>query len=123
MKESPSGSNRTKFGAWYGQDGQPWCAMFCTYCFEVDAGGSPSFKKGLELRLRALRRQDARNQRNGLSVTTSPVAGDLVCYDWGYDGTYDHIGLFEEWASGSTLSFQAIEGNTLRRATTRTAAR
>ncbi len=32
-KEDPMGSNRTKYGAWYGMDGQPWCAMFVSYCF------------------------------------------------------------------------------------------
>ena len=25
--ESPSGSNRTKYGAWYGLDGNPWCML------------------------------------------------------------------------------------------------
>ena len=27
------GDNRNKFGAWYGMDYQPWCAMFVSYCF------------------------------------------------------------------------------------------
>ena len=27
-RESPFGSNRTKYGQWYGLDGQPWCVMF-----------------------------------------------------------------------------------------------
>ena len=26
-KESPAGSNRTKYGEWYGLNGQPWCMM------------------------------------------------------------------------------------------------
>ena len=110
VKESPSGSNRTKFGAWYGQDGQPWCAMFVSYCYELDAGGSPSFAKASSYAYVPYVVSDGRNQRNGLSVTSSPVPGDLVCYDWSYDGTYDHIGLFEEWVGGGT--FNAIEGNT-----------
>ena len=28
VKESPSGSNMQKYGAWYGANGLPWCAMF-----------------------------------------------------------------------------------------------
>lgn len=109
-KESPAGSNRTKFGAWYGQDGQPWCAMFVSHCFEVEAGGSPSFAKGQRYAYVPYIVTDARNQRYGLSITQSPVPGDLVCYDWSVsDGTYDHVGIFEAWASGS---FTAIEGNT-----------
>ena len=111
VKESPGGSNRTKFGAWYGQDGQPWCAMFASYCFEVDADGSPSFRKGSSYAYVPYVISDARNQRNGLSVTSSPVAGDLVCYDWNFDGTYDHIGFFEAWQQAGS-SFTALEGNT-----------
>ena len=26
--EQPAGSNRTKYGAWFGLDGYPWCMMF-----------------------------------------------------------------------------------------------
>ena len=31
--ESPSGSNRTKYGQWYGMDGVAWCAIFVSWCF------------------------------------------------------------------------------------------
>jgi hypothetical protein len=53
---------------------------------------------------------DARLGKNGLSITSSPKRGDLVCYDWSRDGEYDHIGVFEGWTSGRV--FEAIEGNT-----------
>lgn len=113
VKESPPGSNHTKFGSWYGVDYQPWCAIFVTYCFEEEAGGSPSFKKGSAYAYVPYVVSDARNQRNGLSVTSSPVAGDLVCFDWGRDRTYDHIGLFDAWVPGKVgSSFTAVEGNT-----------
>jgi hypothetical protein len=111
-KESPPESNRTVFGQWYGVDGQPWCAIFCSYCYEIEAGGSPSFDKGDNYAYVPYIVSDARNGRNGLSVTSSPVAGDMVCYDWGFDGTYDHVGLFEGWGEGSGSTFTAIEGNT-----------
>ena len=32
-KETPANSNRTKYGAWYGLDGQPWCVMFVEWVF------------------------------------------------------------------------------------------
>lgn len=111
-KEDPSGSNRTKFGAWYGQDGQPWCAMFVSYCFEVEAGGSPSFVRGERYAYCPYVLSDAGAQRYGLSITQSPTAGDLVLYDWHYDGTYDHIGIFEAWEPSSATTFTALEGNT-----------
>lgn len=112
VKESPSGSNRTKFGQWYGLDGQPWCAIFCTYCYEVHGGGSPSFVRGRNYAYVPYVVQDARNNRNGLRSVSTPIAGDLVCFDWNFDGTYDHIGIFEAWAAGSGSTFTAIEGNT-----------
>lgn len=109
-KESPAGSNHTKFGEWYGCDYQPWCAMAVTYWFEHSAGGSPSFSQGVNYAYCPYVVSDARNGRNGLSIPSSVIPGDLVLYDWQSDGTYDHIGIFEAWTGGS--SFTAIEGNT-----------
>jgi len=109
-KESPPNSNNTPYTRWYGMTG-PWCAMFCTWSFET-AGDSPSFKKGVNYAYVPYIVNDARSKRNGLSVTSSPIPGDLVCYDWQRDGVFDHVGLFEKWQPGSTVSFQAIEGNT-----------
>jgi len=115
-KESPPNSNMTKYGQWYGGgfNGSPWCAMFATWCYE-QVGDSPTFLKGKAYAYVPYIVNDARANRNGLSVTTSPIAGDLVCYDWGNgsghaDGVYDHVGLFEAWTSGRV--FNAIEGNT-----------
>ena len=31
--ESPAGSNRTKYGKWFGLDGNPWCLMFIMWVF------------------------------------------------------------------------------------------
>jgi len=114
-KESPANSNRTKYGSWYGMDGNPWCAMFTTWAYNYGASDlkrtSGSMRKGQTYAYVPYIVNDARAKRNGLAVTSSPVAGDLVCFDWGYDGTFDHVGLFEQWVPSSS-SFYAIEGNT-----------
>ena len=34
VHETPMGSNRTPYGAWYGSNGQPWCDMFVSWCAE-----------------------------------------------------------------------------------------
>jgi hypothetical protein len=103
-------NNANKFGSWYGCNYQPWCAMFCTYCYEEGtASGSPSFAKGSYYAYVPYIVSDARNGRRGLSVTGSPVPGDLVCYDWSWDGTFDHVGMFSD---GTATSWEAIEGNT-----------
>lgn len=111
-KESPFGSNRCKFTEWYGMVG-PWCAMFTTYCFETAAQkvgkDSFTFVQGMYYAYVPYILNDARAQRRGLSITTSPKPGDLVLYDWNRNGVPDHIGIFE---SGSNTSWVAIEGNT-----------
>lgn len=112
-KESPAGSNHVKYTDWYGMVG-PWCAMLVTWCYEGPSGvwpASPTFD------VHASRYSyvpyivsDASHGRYGLSVTTTPKPGDLVCYDWERNGEYDHVGFFEDWVSGH--EFTAIEGNT-----------
>ena len=108
VKESPPNSNEVKYCDWYGMLG-PWCAMFCSWCYEM-AGGSPSFLAGDAYAYVPYIVNDARAKRNGLSVTSSPQPGDLVCFDWEGDGCHDHVGLFEGWDGDG--SFSAIEGNT-----------
>jgi hypothetical protein len=98
--------NRTKFGAWYGADGQPWCAMFTTWAYVLE--GSTALLRGSRYAYVPYLVDDAAAHRYGLSLTSSPIAGDLVCYD--FDGSaYDHVGLFE---SGSASAWTAVEGNT-----------
>lgn len=108
--ESPAGSNLNKYGSWYGQDGQPWCAMFVTWCYE-QVGDSPSFVRGSRYAYCPYVVADARAGRYGLRTTDDPIPGDLVVYDWGGDTIYDHIGIFDQWTAG-TSQFYAIEGNT-----------
>ena len=112
-KESPAGSNRVEFSKWYGMVG-PWCAMFVTYCYEQasEALGkvSSTFVRGSRYAYVPYVLNDARNGRNGLSVTTTPEPGDLVIFDWNRDANPDHIGLFEKWVSAT--QFSTREGNT-----------
>jgi len=107
--EFPPGSNDTKYGAWYGMNYQPWCAMFCAWAYELE-GNSPAFVQGSRYSYVPYIVADAQARKHGLSITQDPVPGDLVCYDWSYDTVFDHVGLFEKW-TGLT-GFQAIEGNT-----------
>jgi CHAP domain len=110
VREYPANSNRQKYGQWYGINGVPWCAIFVTWCFET-AGNSPSFVKGSRYSFVPHIVGDARAGRYGLKTTNDPIPGDLVCFDWGWDTVYDHVGIFEKWLMGAG-DFQAIEGNT-----------
>jgi CHAP domain len=109
--ENPASSNLQKYGDWYGMNGQPWCAMFCTYCDQLSDHPSISFYRGIRYSYVPYVINDARLGNYGLSITSSPQPGDLVCYDWSWDGEHDHIGIFERWTTG-TSQFDAIEGNT-----------
>jgi len=109
-KESPSGTNGNMFGSWYGMNYEPWCAMFCTYCFEhVSDGKSPAFVKGSRYAYCPYIVNDAKAGKYGLRVTKDPMPGDLVVYDWHFDGLADHVGIFE---SGNSSAWVAVEGNT-----------
>lgn len=117
-KESPPGSNMQKYGAYYGENGVPWCAIGMTWAY-LEAGHT--IGKTFQTVKQAGSNDrydyvpyivsDARNGRYGLSVTTSPIPGDLVCFDWNWNGEYDHVGMFEKWQDGKTV-FSAIEMNT-----------
>jgi hypothetical protein len=111
--ESPPNSNQVKYTDWYGMVG-PWCAMFATWCFELGAQDigkdSPSFVRGSRYSYVPYIIGDAQAHRYGLATTIDPVAGDLVCFDWDWDGVYDHVGLFVGWQSGA--NFSTVEGNT-----------
>jgi len=98
-KERPAGSNKTRFGKWYGVDGQPWCAIFVSWCYHV--AGSKFHYAYVPYIV-----NDARRGVNGLQVTRDPKPGDVVCFDWD-GGVADHVGLYRE--DGSILT---TEGNT-----------
>jgi hypothetical protein len=89
----------------------PWCAMFVTWCDQLSGNPTPSFAKGSRYAYVPYIVSDARLGYNGLSVTSSPKPGDLVCFDWNWDGEYDHIGIVSVVPSSSGI-FKAIEGNT-----------
>ena len=103
-KESPANSNRTKYGKWYGMDGQPWCMMFVQWCFN-QAGASallPVKTASCGTLMRAA-------QAAGQWVTKDYQPGDVVIYDFPSGASTDHCGIVES-ISGSTIT--AIEGNT-----------
>lgn len=95
--ESPPNSNRTKYGAWYGLDGNPWCMMFVQWCFD---------QAGLKLPRRTASCSDMLSWYRKYQperVVTNPKRGDIIIYNFG------HTGIVESVAAGTIT---AIEGNT-----------
>lgn len=105
--EWPAKSNQTKYGKWFGYDGVMWCAIFVSWCFAATKRplGNIGYKKGF-----AGCQTGIIYFREKGWVTTSPVRGDIVFFDWNKDGRYDHVGLYYEPVDKD--SFKTIEGNT-----------
>lgn len=89
-KESPPGSNDQKYGVWYPMNGQPWCAIFQSWC----AQGLVEFKFSYVPAVVTA----ARSRQLGLKVLSDPTTGCFACYDWNGDGTADHIGVVADEA-------------------------
>lgn len=106
-----SGENQTKYGAWYGMNGAPWCHMFVSWC-AAQAGvpvsvvpKTASTTEGMEwFKNRGLFKYKGKY---------TPKRGDLVYFKTGRS----HVGLVEK-VTGSTL--HTIEGNTSDKVARRT---
>lgn len=107
-RETP-GSKSNKYGKWYGMDGQPWCAMFVSYC--LDGAGLPlkiTTKKGFAYCPFGV--NWFKKEGLWLKNTSTPQPGDIVFYDWQRNGVSDHVGIVEKVLANGQI--QAIEGNT-----------
>lgn len=105
--ESPKNSNKTKYGAWFLLDGVAWCGIFVSWCYH-HAGyplGNIGFSKGF-----AGCQTAVAHFKKTKRITSAPMPGDIVFFDWNGDGRYDHTGLFVKKLDDFT--FETIEGNT-----------
>lgn len=105
--ESPANSNNTKYGKWFGLNGVAWCGIFVSWCYAMSGKQLPKigFLKGFAGCQTAV----AYFKKNNC-LTTNPVAGDIVFFDWNNDGRYDHTGIFVKHIDKNR--FETIEGNT-----------
>ena len=103
--ESPAGSNKTKYGAWFGLNGQPWCMMFIQWVFTQAGAGAL-----LAARTASCGAFMRAAQAAGQWATGNYQPGDVVIYDFpGNNVKTDHCGIVEQLAGGGIM---AIEGNT-----------
>lgn len=102
VTEAPSGSNKVKYGAWYGLNGYAWCVMFVQWCFAQAVVTLPVKTSSCTVLMNYAKKA-------GMWITGGYQPGDVVIYDWGGDKVPDHCGIVES-VSGSSVT--AIEGNT-----------
>lgn len=105
--EVPAGTNKTKFGKWFGLDGVAWCGIFVSYCY--DKAGYPLGNIGFSKGFAGCQTAFAYFKKTK-EITTTPNPGDIVLFDWNSDGRYDHTGIFVRDIDGK--SFLTVEGNT-----------
>lgn len=106
--ENPMGSNKTKYGEWYGMNGVAWCCIAVSWIFDsagvvLKVGKNP---KGFAHTQEIINYATKHNL-----FTDTPKAGDIVMLDFKNDKFCDHIGIFKEFVTG-TRSVMCYEGNT-----------
>jgi hypothetical protein len=107
--ETPKNSNNSKYNKWAKLQSLPWCGMFVSWCYEQV--GAPLPKIGFAFHGFAGCQTAVAYFRKNNRVTTNPVPGNIVFFDWNGDGRFDHTGIFVRWIEiGKT--FESIEGNT-----------
>lgn len=104
VKESPSGSNKQKYGVWYGMNGEPWCDMFVSWV--AAQAGQTDIGKYAYCPYHVTH---FKNKGLWLGRTTDTRPGDIVFFA-GKDGVACHIGIVEAKIDNATV--QTIEGNT-----------
>jgi hypothetical protein len=105
--ETPRGSNRTKYGVWYGLDGNPWCGMAVSlWSYLAGLPLAASTSKGFSYCPSAVQWF----KRTGHWKTANPVPGDIVFFQWPGSDRADHVGIVEKVLDSRTI--QTIEGNT-----------
>lgn len=112
-KETPAGSNRTKFWEKYypAWQGSPWCGAFVHYVLaELGVAGKPSDITRIFYTPAIV--ADARSLgwwRDDSSLSQAKP-GDLVLFDFDGTGNAKHVGFIEKMVGNGVV--QTIEGNT-----------
>ena len=107
--EYPANSNMTKYGEWYGMNGQPWCVMSLAFWFN-EAGERMAFFGGGKTASCGMLLRWYREQ--GLVVDKKDIQiGDILIFN--FSGTKDaqHCGLVVDKGKLAG-TWYTIEGNT-----------
>ena len=115
--------NITKYGKWYGLDGQPWCAMFISWCADQagiltkDATASlPKVPKQAAVSsMYSFYRANRRNltASSDTSSPNYPKVGDVVFIN----GTSTHVGIVVEVDGNIVKTVEGNSGNKVKKNT------
>lgn len=97
----------SKFWGWYGFDYRvEWCAIFVSWCANQTGNLNSAIPK-FALCEDGIRWYQNRGQWAARGDTT-PVAGDIIFFDWGADGDPDHVGIV---VGSDGTNVYTVEGN------------
>lgn len=98
-------------GKGYQYDSGAWCADFCAFVIgETKGQSAPSWYQNCSNKAYCPTVEQAGKAAGAQIEIANAKPGDLVLFDWGGDGTSDHIGIVESVNSDGTVN--TIEGNT-----------
>ena len=108
------GNGGDTYWSWYGfAQREEWCACFVSWCADqcgyIEAGVIPKFSlcsAGMEW-------FESRGQFMDGSYV--PATGDLVFFDWGNDGSIDHVGIVESVVDGTVYTVEGNSGDKVAR--------
>ena len=101
------------YWSWYGFNGRvEWCACFTSWCADqcgyLESGIIPKFSLC----------SDGVNWFKGKGQwqdkNYEPQAGDLIFFDWGSDGSIDHVGIVEKCENGTVYTVEGNSGDACR---------
>ncbi len=101
------------YWSWYGFEGRvEWCACFVSWCADqcgyLESGIIPKFSlcsDGVDWFKGKGQWQDKNYE---------PQAGDLIFFDWGSDGSIDHVGIVEKCENGTVYTVEGNSGDACR---------
>ena len=104
------------YWSWYGFHGRvEWCACFVSWCANecgyVKAGVIPKFSLCLDGADWFKAQGQWRNRHY------KPMAGDIIFFDWGANGTIDHVGIVEYCEDGVVHTVEGNSGDACRQRT------
>jgi len=103
--------NKTKYGKWYGMDGQPWCAMFVSWVYAqagLSAKVAASSKKGFASCDAGLKWFAKKGK---LVPIREAQEGDIVFFQFDNDAQPDHVGIILK-NNKRLKTLTCVEGNT-----------
>ena len=98
---------------WYGFNSRvAWCACFVSWCADqcgyIDSGLVPKFCKCSE------GVKWFQKQGRFLDGSSVPVVGSIIFFDWGDDGSVNHVGIVKKVEKGRVYTIEGNSGNKCR---------